>query len=88
MRTTIDIDDSLLQRLRGDAHRLGIPFRAMLHRVLQRGLDESTPDAVMSYRTPSVRLGAVGVGVNLVKALQLSAALDDDDIARTQREGP
>ncbi|MBP6772491.1 MAG: hypothetical protein KA154_05780 [Gemmatimonadaceae bacterium] len=87
MRTTIDIDDSLLQRLRDDAHRLGIPFRAMLHRVLQRGLDAGSASAPPQYRTPSVKLGQVREGVNLVKSLQLSAALEDEERAQKLRDG-
>ena len=82
MRTTVDIDDTLLQRLRDEAHRLGLPFRTLLHRVLQSGLEVGRePDEVI-YRTPSVPLGQVREGVNLVKALQLSAALEDDERAR------
>jgi len=87
MRTTVDIDDTLLQRLRDDAHRLGVPFRTLLHRVLHRGLEaETTPNETV-YRTPSVQLGQVREGVNLVKALQLSAALEDDERARKLLNG-
>jgi hypothetical protein len=39
MRTTVDLDDTLLKRLRDEAHREGVPFRALLHRVIQRGLE-------------------------------------------------
>lgn len=87
MRTTVDIDDTLLQRLRDDAHRLGIPFRAMLHRVLYRGLEADAAPHEIVYRTPSVKLGQVREGVNLVKALQLSAALEDDERARKLLSG-
>jgi hypothetical protein len=87
MRTTVDIDDTLLQRLRDDAHRLGIPFRTLLHRVLQRGLEAETAPNETVYRTPSVQLGQVREGVNLVKALQLSAALEDDERARKLLNG-
>ncbi|WP_306522396.1 hypothetical protein [Gemmatimonas sp.] len=87
MRTTVDIDDTLLGRLRDAAHRQGLPFRTLLHRVLQRGLEAGDePDAV-TYRTPSVPLGQVREGVNLVKALELSAALEDDERARHLLEG-
>jgi len=80
MRTTIDIDDSLLQRLRDDAHRLRIPFRAMLHRVLQRGLEapERTDGTEATYRTPSVSFGQLREGVDLTKALDLAASLEDE----------
>ncbi len=87
MRTTVDIDDTLLQRLRDDAHRLGIPFRTMLHRVLHRGLEAAADPGAVVYRTPSVSLGQVREGVNLVKSLQLSASLEDDERARQLFEG-
>lgn len=78
MRTTIDLDDSLLRRLREEAHRAGIPFRTLLHRVLQRGLEAEPSAPATPYRTPSISLGSVRAGVNLVKALELSASLEDD----------
>ena len=87
MRTTIDIDESLLQRLRDDAHRLGIPFRAMLHRVLQRGLDEGRAPTVAPYRTPSVSMGQLREGVNVVKSLQLASALEDEVLVEKLRTG-
>jgi hypothetical protein len=87
MRTTVDIDDTLLQRLRDEAHRLGIPFRTLLHRVLQSGLEAGREPDKVTYRTPSVPLGPVREGVNLVKALQLSAALEDDERARKLLDG-
>ncbi len=87
MRTTIDLDESLLARLRDEAHREGVPFRAMLHRVILRGLEAPTSAAATTYRTPSISLGQVREGVNLVKALQLSAALEDEELIRKLTEG-
>ena len=82
MRTTIDLDDVLLKRLRDDAHEQGVPFRVLLHRVIQRGLDAGGPSAEKPYRAPTVSLGQVREGVDLVKALQLAATLEDEEIIR------
>lgn len=88
MRTTLDIDDTLLQRLRDDAHREGIPFRTLLHRVLHRGLEPRPARKVTPYRTPSVSMGQVRDGVNLDKALELAAELEDERILRAMRDRP
>jgi hypothetical protein len=85
MRTTLDIDDTLLQRLRDDAHREGIPFRTLLHRVLQRGLEARPAKRSVAYRTPSVSMGQVRDGVHLDKALHLAADLEDDHFVRSVR---
>lgn len=83
MRTTIDLDDSLLSRLRDEAHSQGIPFRTLLHRLLQRGLDQGPATvAEVPYRAPSFSLGQVREGVDLVKALELAATLEDEEIIR------
>lgn len=86
MRTTLDIDDTLLQRLRDDAHREGVPFRTMLHRVLQRGLDARPARRTTHYRTPSVSMGRVHEGVDLVKALGTAARLEDEAFVRLTRD--
>jgi hypothetical protein len=86
MRTTIDLDDTLLDRLRDAAHREGISFRAMLHRVLLAGLESQKPVASIMYDTPVRSLGRVREGVDLVKALELAAALEDEDVARKLRD--
>ena len=87
MRTTIDLDESLLTRLRDEAHREGVPFRALLHRVILRGLEPNAGRPERAYKVPSIPLGQVREGVNLVKALQLAAALEDEEILRKMAEG-
>jgi len=88
MRTTIDLDESLLTRLRDEAHREGVPFKALLHRVILRGLDTAPAAArQVAYKTPSIAMGQVREGINLVKALQLAAALEDEEIIRKMEAG-
>ena len=41
MRTTRELDKSLLRRLRDEDYEQGVPLRTLLHRVIQRGLDVS-----------------------------------------------
>lgn len=80
MRTTIDLDDSLLRRLRDAAHREGVPFRTLLHRVIQRGLEAPHATGADAYVAPSFAMGHVPPEVSLVKALQLAASLDDAEV--------
>ena len=87
MRTTVDLDESLLSRLREDAHREGISFRAMLHRVILRGLDSPVRAEEMEYAPPSFAMGQVREGINLVKALQLAGELEDEERLRTLERG-
>jgi hypothetical protein len=87
MRTTIDLDDALLGRLRDEAHREGIPFRALLHRVILRGLEPSAPAPAFVYKTPALQLGAVREGIDLVKARWIADDLEDEEIIRKMTEG-
>ncbi len=86
MRTTIDLDDALLERLRETAHREGVPFKALLHRVILRGLD-APADAQVPYRTPSISMGQVREGIDLVKARWIADDLEDEEIIRKLAEG-
>ena len=86
MRTTIDLDESLLRRLRDEALDRGIPFRTLLHRVIQRGLEVPDSQAEAPYRMPAAALGKVREGIDLVKALQLASALEDEEIVRKMAE--
>lgn len=83
MRTTIDIDDALLERLRAAAHREGVAFRTILHRVLRRGLAERVAEREPAYVVPSRQMGEVRDDVDLTKALQTADALEDEERVRT-----
>ncbi|WP_309672418.1 hypothetical protein [Gemmatimonas sp.] len=87
MRTTIDLDDVLLQRLRDTAHREGVPFKALLHRVILRGLELPRPESHVPYRTPSFSMGQVREGIDLVKARWIADDLENEEIIRKMAEG-
>jgi hypothetical protein len=84
MRTTVDIERTLLRRLRDEAHRRGISFKALLNRALRRGLDAAaaTGAPLPPYKSPSLALGQPAAHVNLDKALAIAGALEDEEIAR------
>ncbi len=87
MRTTVDIEHSLLRRLREEAHRQRLTFKDVLNRALRRGI-EATGRAARGaprYRCPAFPLGEPAAEVNLDKALDLAGALEDEEIARELR---
>ena len=84
MRTTVDLDPHLLERLRIEARRRGVSVKELLDTVLRRGLDERPGGATspLRYRCPTFRMGPPAAGVNLDHALRLSAALEDEETVR------
>lgn len=81
MRTTVDLDATLLKRLRVEARRRGVTVKELLATLLRRGLEER-PAATRRYRCPTFSLGAPLGGANLDKALSIAAQLEDDENAR------
>lgn len=79
MRTTVDIDDDLLQRLRDEAHRTRVPFKALLNQVLRRGI-ETPARRKAPCRTPTFDMGEPARPIE--KALALADALEEEEIAR------
>jgi hypothetical protein len=84
MRTTVDVDQNLLERLRIEARLRGLSFKELLDDVLRRGLDEPTRDANTPprYQCPTFHMGAPAARFDLDKALRRSAALEDKDTVR------
>lgn len=80
MRTTVDLDHHLLKRLRAEAHRRGIPFKALLNRVLRRGLEETPPARTKPVRAPTFAMGTPLRALD--KALALADTLEDEERAR------
>lgn len=83
MRTTLTIDDQLARALKERAHRSGRPFKEVVNEALRSGLTRT--DALpcpRPYRAPAFNLGAPHSGVDLVKALSVADALEDEELAR------
>jgi hypothetical protein len=81
MRTTVDVDPDLLERVRNESTRSGRSFREELNRVIHRGLSTTGPRGTEPYLTPTFDLGPVRAGVDLQKAITLAGALADAETA-------
>jgi hypothetical protein len=82
MRTTVDLDADLLERVRAESTRSGRSFREELNRVIHRGLSASAARATQPYLTPTFSLGPVREGIDIDKALTLAGALADAETLR------
>ena len=79
MRATLNIDDEILERLRQEAARSRSTLRATVNRVLRLGLERLRPESARPpYRCPVFSMGTPSVP-SLDKALQLAAALEDEE---------
>jgi hypothetical protein len=87
MRTTITLDDRIARALKNLAHRTGKPFKQVVNETLRTGLDASrAPAAEKPYRLKPASLGGPRPGVDLAKALQLAASLEDEEVVRKLRQ--
>lgn len=82
MRTTVTIDDDLLDRLKRQARRSRRPLKAVIDEALRLGMDRLSPPARRRpFRQRTFRMG-YPPGTQLDKALQLAARLEDEEFAR------
>jgi len=81
VRTTINIEDDLLLKLKREAARSRMSLTDAVNRALRRGVEGLHPE---SERKPyREKVYAMGVpSVNLDKALQLAALLEDEETIR------
>lgn len=87
MRTTVDINQDLLERLRKLAHDEGISFKEALNRALSRGLATAGITARAPYRLPNIDLSFLGD----LDARDIKELLYEEDLERhlkTQRRSP
>jgi hypothetical protein len=82
MRTTLNIDDDTLARARKVAERSRLSFRETVNRALRFGLDKLDPrPRKRTYHCTTYRMGFPPT-LNLDKALQLAAFLEDEESIR------
>ena len=82
MRTTVRVDDELLERLKAQARKEKVSLTRLFNRALRAGLAAggARPRRQPAYRE---RVHAMGVPrLALDKALALAAAMEDEDIVR------
>lgn len=80
MRTTITLEDGLAARLRERALERNLSFKAVVNDAIRAGLDDSGPEPE-PFRVHARPMG-VKAGVDVTKALQLAADLEDAEIVR------
>ena len=79
MRTTVTLDPDVAVKVRALARERGISFKEAINSVLRSGL--SAPAKSAPYKLPTSRAGLLP-GINLDKALQLAAELEDAETIR------
>jgi predicted transcriptional regulator len=84
MRTTLTLDDDIVDRLKRLAADEGITFKHAVNQALRDGLEARTRPR--AHRTQARPLG-LRAGVDLTKALLLAEQLEDEEIARELRAG-
>jgi hypothetical protein len=80
VRTTVTLDPDLAAKLKAVARERGVSFKEALNSALRRGLAEGN-EAARPYRQRTHTMG-VRPGIDLSKALQLAAELEDEEIVR------
>ncbi|MDR3555987.1 MAG: DUF2191 domain-containing protein [Syntrophobacteraceae bacterium] len=81
MRTTLTIDDEILDSLRDLAHRSGRPLKQVVNDALRKGVCALQNPEAKPYRLSPASLGAVRPDINLEKPLRLADELEDAAIA-------
>lgn len=82
MRTTVRLDDELIERLRAQARREKVSVTRLLNRALKAGLraQGARPARRRPYRERTYSMGTPRFDLN--KALGVAAALEDAEVLR------
>lgn len=82
MRTTVRVDDELLEQLKAQARRENLSLTRLLNRTLRAGMQaaRASPQNRAPYRERVYAMGAPRI--DLDKALAVASALEDDEIVR------
>jgi hypothetical protein len=84
MRTTVRIDDDLLRQIKDRAHRENRSMTALLNDALRRGLrpEQAT---LKPFKQKTYDMGPPKI--DLIKANQFAAELEDEEILRKMAQG-
>lgn len=82
MRTTVTLDDDTAAILRRTMRERGVSFKVALNDAIRAGLGS---EQRQPFRTATASLGESHV--NLDRALQVAANLEDDELLRRMRAG-
>lgn len=82
MRTTVTLDPDVEQLLRRTMRERGLSFKQALNDLVRAGVARA-PARRAAFRTATASMGAPTV--NLDRALQLAAELEDEELVRKSR---
>ncbi len=83
MRTTVTLDEDTVVLIRQRMRERGVSFKTALNDAIRDGV-EGRP-APVPFVTRTADLGVAAV--NLDRALQIAAELEDEELLRRQRRG-
>ncbi|WP_101951206.1 antitoxin [Mycobacterium sp. 3519A] len=83
MRTTVTLDDDTLAVVRRRMRERGVSFKEALNGAIRDGAQGRASPAAFVTRTADLGVPSV----NLDRALQLAAELEDEELLRRQRRG-
>lgn len=83
MRTTVTLDDDTVAVIHRRMRERGVSFKTALNEAIREGA-QGRP-APVAFTTRSADLGTPTV--NLDRALQIAAELEDEELIRRQRRG-
>jgi hypothetical protein len=79
MRTTLSIDDDVIEKAKAAAAKRKLPFRTVINEALRAGLKTlATPRDALPYQTRPHKLG-VKAGRNLDNIQELLAQVEGED---------
>jgi len=79
MRTTLNIDNDVLERARALSAKLGTPFKTVINEALRTGMDQvEQPAERRSYKTEPHAMG-LKAGRNLDNIQKLLAQIEGED---------
>lgn len=88
MRTTLTIQDEIVDALKKRAFQTGKSFNDTVNDILQTGLVEShLPTQTQPYTLEPACMGSTRANIDLDKALQLADTLEDIEINRNFQFG-
>jgi len=81
MKTTLTIEDDLMQALREKAHKTGSPFKEVVNKAIRAGLENvDKPRQIKPYKCRVYSLG-YPPRADVDRALSLADSLESDEIA-------
>lgn len=83
MRTTVTLDDDTLALIRRRMAERGVSFKTALNDAIRDGAEGRAGPSPFQTRTADLGVASI----NLDRALQLAADLEDEELIRRQRRG-